>query len=100
MIWVRFGPRSHFLGKKPQNKNLLVGKPEADNAAMAALGPGIGLTAQPGCLGGRTILNPGSDINGVPASLTKATSLLCSSSKILSMLSASLKSRTEIYFGG
>ncbi len=91
---------SHFLGKKPKNINLLVGKPAALRAAVAAEGPGMGETLKPAAVAARTILKPGSDINGVPASLTRATSAVCNVSITLPIDSASFQSRIDKYLTG
>ena len=53
--------------------NSLAGSPEADRAAMTALGPGIGLTRMPASRADRTRCWPGSEMPGVPASDTSAT---------------------------
>jgi hypothetical protein len=50
-----------------------VGKPAAHKAAIAAHGPGTGTTAMPAACAAFTSRQPGSLINGVPASLTSAT---------------------------
>ena len=55
--------------------NLSVGNPEAHSAVIAAFGPGIGITDISAAIAALTILNPGSDIPGVPASL-KSTAFL------------------------
>ena len=47
--------------------------PEADNAVIKALGPGIGTTSIPSFFAVETRTNPGSLIRGVPASLIRAT---------------------------
>jgi hypothetical protein len=65
-------------GKNPKNKNLSVGNPEIDNAAVTAAGPGIGIILQSPPLMLKTSsinLLPGSDIPGVPASVISAASL-------------------------
>ena len=49
--------------------------PEADNAVIKALGPGIGTTSIPSFFAVETRTNPGSLIRGVPASLIRATCL-------------------------
>lgn len=87
---------SQLFGRKPKNKNLLVGRPAAESAAMAAEGPGIGTTLNPPARAALTILNPGSEINGVPASLTKAMSDTDKVPSILGIIWASFQSRIEI----
>src|SRR3989338_1363977 len=92
------GFKSQSFGKNPQNMNLLVGKPDADSAAAAANGPGIGTTLNPAFLAALTTLKPGSDSRGVPASQSSATSLRASSSNALPTIITSFKSPTEINF--
>src|SRR3990167_3949007 len=77
-----------LCGKNPRKVNSCVGKPEADNAAITAEAPGIGITST---LSRRLFLIleinivPGSEIVGVPASDTKARFLPSSNNlKILS----------------
>ncbi len=60
-------------GRKPAKRKRLAGKPAAEIAAAAALGPGSGLTAMPAACACATSHAPGSDSAGVPASLTSAT---------------------------
>ena len=60
-------------GKNPLKVNLSVGIPDIVSAKMGAVGPGIADTGISFLWHSSTSLKPGSDINGVPASLTKAT---------------------------
>src|SRR3990172_11946672 len=80
-ITVRCSPRSDskvfrrapFLaGRNPTKTKDSVGRPEALRAAMNEHGPGIGTTRIPFSKALRTIRYPGSEIQGVPASLTRA----------------------------
>src|SRR3972149_11949038 len=64
------------FGKNPLKVTLFIGRPETDNAAMNADAPGIGIIRTPLLIHSRTNLNPGSDINGVPASEISATSFV------------------------
>jgi len=74
---VRFSSASAFKrvclpfcwGRKPSKQNLSQGKPEFTKAGISALAQGKHSTAMPS----RTAKNPGSEMPGVPASLTKAT---------------------------
>src|SRR3990167_5464949 len=86
-----------FLGKYPTKRNLSQGRPERVKAAIAADGPGIDSSLIPARTASRTRWNPGSDINGVPASETKAIFLLFfKSSMTFGVLVFSLKSLKEI----
>jgi hypothetical protein len=60
-------------GRKPRNRNRSVGSPASVSAATAAHGPGTVTTACPAARASRTSLKPGSEISGVPASDTSAT---------------------------
>ena len=61
------------------NKNLSIGHPATEAAAVRAEGPGIGTIVKSfNCLIAKSInLLPGSDIPGVPASLIRARFLPC-----------------------
>ena len=62
-----------FFDKKPKNINEFIGIRDTDNAQLSDDAPGMGITfIVLGILVNRR--NPGSDIDGVPASVTKATS--------------------------
>jgi hypothetical protein len=56
------------------NVNVWQPIPDAASAVMAALGPGTGSTRNPFSIAARTSRSPGSEIVGVPASDTRATS--------------------------
>ena len=62
-----------FFGRKPSNINLEEGKPLDTRAVRAAHGPGIQIIFNPLHLTSFTRSSPGSQILGIPASLTKAT---------------------------
>ena len=64
-----------FDGKKPTKVKLLVENPETISAHTKAHGPGIGKTSISFSIQAFTIFSPGSEIAGVPASETTATSL-------------------------
>ena len=53
-------------------RNLSEANPDPTNEAVTALGPGIGVTLIPLFIAKTINLIPGSDITGVPASLTNA----------------------------
>ena len=60
-----------FFGKKPVNMKVFIGIFDTDNAQLSDDAPGIGMIF----ISGRSFDNkwyPGSDIDGVPASVTKA----------------------------
>ena len=63
-----------FAGRKPSNRNRFAAIGEAASAAVIALGPGMGVAAMPRRQASRTSSKPGSEMRGVPASETKATS--------------------------
>jgi hypothetical protein len=63
------------LGRKPSNINLEEGKPLDTRAVRAAQGPGIQTIFVPLDLASFTRSSPGSQILGIPASLTRATDL-------------------------
>jgi DNA polymerase III alpha subunit len=60
------------VDKKPSKENLPVVKPEIESAEIAAQGPGIAKTGIFSSAQSLTKSSPGSDIAGVPASLTIA----------------------------
>ena len=60
-------------GRNPRNKNSSLGRPEADRAASSADGPGMGTTGMWWRIARVTRRWPGSETNGMPASLTSAT---------------------------
>ena len=60
------------LGKNPAKAKDLVSKPDAISAVNAALAPGSGTTVIPASIAFVTRSAPGSDIAGMPASLTQA----------------------------
>ncbi len=71
------------FGRNPENRNLSVGSPEPAKAVMAALGPGKATTSMFCSRQARINRNPGSEIPGIPASLTRqATSFFSFSIKI------------------
>ena len=66
-------------GRKPSNTNRPVGKPLTTSAAIAADGPAITETEWPALTAARTSRSPGSEMPGIPASVTTATVLPASS---------------------
>ena len=62
-----------FRGRKPSNTKRPVGRPLVTNAAIAADGPGTTSTEKPCAVTARTRRSPGSEMPGVPASVTTAT---------------------------
>src|SRR3989442_1051487 len=70
---LRLGPG--FAGRKPTNRNGPSEMPDAERAVTAAFGPGIGTTLNPAARAFLTTVAPGSEIAGVPASVTSATVL-------------------------
>lgn len=78
------------LGKKPKNKKFSTAIPDADKEEIREDGPGMGITFMLLLFMKDTSLYPGSDIRGVPASLTKATlipELIISKTLFLTFLS-------------
>ena len=73
-----------LAGRNPQNIHSDARSPDADNAAITALAPGIGTTANPASATARTSAAPGSLTAGVPASLTIATRLPSASREMIS----------------
>ena len=67
--------RPFFWGKKPSKQNLSHGKPLCTTAGMRAVAPGSVTTSIPSSTQRRTSKKPGSEMPGVPASDTNATSL-------------------------
>src|SRR5262247_2916292 len=61
------------FGGNPNTVNGTSGKPEATSAVSGALAPGTGSTAIPFEIAACTSSRPGSEIPGVPASVTTAT---------------------------
>ena len=61
------------LGKNPLNINLVVSNPEYIKAVVKAVAPGKTSNSIPSSIHFSTTTLPGSDIPGVPASLTIAT---------------------------
>ncbi len=57
-------------GRKPSNRNRSVGNAETMSAAIAADGPGMASTGTPAVTQAATSRSPGSEMAGVPASLT------------------------------
>ena len=60
------------FGKNPAKEKDLVSNPDAMSAVSAALAPGKGTTVMPFSIAFVTRSAPGSDIAGMPASLTQA----------------------------
>ena len=60
------------VGRYPMNTKRSVGKAEITNAASTALAPGSGATRRPESATARTSGKPGSETDGIPASLTSA----------------------------
>ena len=71
----RFSRRPGLIGRKPSKVNRSAGIPAADSAVATAEAPGIGTTGTPAARASRTSRKPGSEIPGVPASVTRATDL-------------------------
>ncbi len=63
-----------------------VGRPEMARAVVTADGPGMGTTSKPLSMVALINSYPGSDMPGIPASETSATSSCCSVSRIASSL--------------
>src|SRR3712207_854637 len=84
--------RSLFsLGKKPLKINEVVSNPEYTKAVVIAVAPGRTSNPIPSSIHLHTITLPGSDIPGVPASVTIAISFPCfNNSIIFSLLPCSL----------
>ena len=61
-----------MLGRKPRKRKFLWAKPAPTKDAVIALGPGIGIILISFFIAKIIYLIPGSDITGVPESLTKA----------------------------
>lgn len=61
-----------FMGKKPSKVKRPVGWPEAARAATRAQGPGMGHTGIPRAAHWATSSSPGSEMAGIPASVTRA----------------------------
>src|SRR3989441_284132 len=70
--WRRWSRLPGFTGRNPSNTNRSAGRPEAESAATTAAGPGIGTTATPWARAPPTSRMAGSEIPGVPASVTSA----------------------------
>ena len=60
------------LGKKPAKVKDFVSKPDAISAVNAAFAPGNGTTVMPSSIALVTRSAPGSEMAGIPASLTQA----------------------------
>ena len=69
MVWER---RPFFWGRKPPKKKGSGGRPEPTSAVMAAQGPGMTETGMRAEMVARMSGYPGSEIAGVPASVTRA----------------------------
>ena len=70
-FWIRFF-LPFFLGKKPSKIKRSVGSPDETNAARKADGPGTDSTVESIAIASRTSLYAGSEMPGVPASVTTA----------------------------
>ena len=81
-FFIKLSLSFFFRGGNPTNMKLSELKPETDKAAVTDEGPGKGLIFIPREMASFTNKSPGSDIKGVPASLTSAKSLP-SSSKLI-----------------
>ena len=68
----RFRLSDFFTGRKPSKQNLAVASPESVRAQIPAHAPGIAVTGIPLSAHSATRSSPGSDIAGVPASVTRA----------------------------
>ena len=64
--------RPFFCGRKPSKQNLSDGKPELTRAGINADGPGRVSTEILSLIHSLTRRKPGSEIEGVPASVTRA----------------------------
>lgn len=67
--------RPFFCGRKPSKKNFSHGKPDKATAQISADGPGRQVISTLFSWHARTRRKPGSEIDGVPASDTRAMSL-------------------------
>ena len=65
--------RGPSAGGSPRTRTGRLGRPESTSAASAALGPGTTSTGSPASRQARTSCAPGSEIPGMPASVTTAT---------------------------
>ncbi len=61
-----------FCGRNPSKQNLSHGNPLCTTAGIRAVAPGSVSTSMPSSTQVRTSRNPGSEMPGVPASLTRA----------------------------
>ena len=61
-----------FTGRKPSNTQREVSCPETASAVTQAEAAGMGTTLMPRASASRTMTSPGSDTQGMPASLHKA----------------------------
>ena len=61
-----------FMARKPSKVNRPVGWPEAARAVTRAHGPGMGVTVTPWAAHRATSSSPGSEMAGIPASVTRA----------------------------
>ena len=64
-------------GKKPKKKKVERSKPEMDSAVTAAQQPGTPTTRMPASMAARISSLPGSEMQGVPASVMTAMLLPC-----------------------
>ena len=71
------------LGKNPAKVKDLVSNPDAMSAVNAALAPGSGTTFIPSSIAFVARSAPGSDIAGMPASLTQAIDCPSNKSSII-----------------
>src|SRR5262245_16698566 len=69
----RFRRLPGFTGRNPSKTKRSAGTPAAESAAATADGPGTGTTSMPAARASRTSRKPGSEMPGVPASVTRAT---------------------------
>mmetsp|Transcript_1664 Transcript_1664/g.5384 ORF Transcript_1664/g.5384 Transcript_1664/m.5384 type:complete len:243 (+) Transcript_1664:185-913(+) len=76
-------------GRKPPNRKPVHAKPETDRADTAAQAPGIGTSGTPAAAQRSASTAPGSEMPGVPASLTTATVAPSVASAIIRALAAS-----------
>ncbi len=65
--------RPFLGGRKPSKQKRSVGNPELTRAGTKAVAPGNVSTSIPAATQARTSKNPGSEIPGVPASVTRAS---------------------------
>ena len=78
-------------GRKPTKRQRAAGSPEATSAVMTALAPGRTSSCSPSPTHARSSAWPGSEISGVPESLTSATTSPCAMRAISSRVRGELR---------